>query len=55
MKILITGKNGLVGQALKNQNTGWKTVFVGREEADLTNPQEVESLQLPMDRWYQRH
>ena len=45
MKILVTGKNGLMGCALqKTQTPGHEFVFIGREEVDLTNEQEVESM-----------
>jgi GDP-L-fucose synthase len=44
VKILITGKNGLVGKALQSQSTNHEFVFIGREEADLTKESEVEMI-----------
>lgn len=44
MKILVTGGNGLVGNALKRVKTNHEMIFVGSREADLTKEHEVESL-----------
>lgn len=46
MRVLVTGKNGLVGKALQHcvHLRNHKFLFVGREEADLTKEHEVESL-----------
>jgi len=46
MKILVTGKNGLIGTALlhASKSIPHQVVFVGREEADLTKDHEVEFL-----------
>lgn len=47
MKILITGKDGLVGHALNKEKDHWYNhdfIFVGRNECDLTNANEVETL-----------
>src|SRR3989344_3683499 len=46
MKVLVTGKNGLVGAALQQVGSSsiHQMVFVGREEADLTKECEVEAL-----------
>src|SRR3990167_4825145 len=46
MKILVTGKNGLIGTALlrASKSLSHQVVFVGREDADLTKEDEVESL-----------
>jgi GDP-L-fucose synthase len=45
-RILVTGKNGLVGQAIKSVADLCENeyFFAGREEADLTNKHDVESL-----------
>jgi GDP-L-fucose synthase len=45
-KVLVTGKNGLVGQAIQTVSCDYNMefIFVGREEADLTNEQDVKSL-----------
>ena len=47
MKILVTGGNGLVGNAIKKaalKNPQFDFVFIGREDYDLTKENEVESL-----------
>src|SRR4051812_1424327 len=46
MRILVTGKNGLVGKALQYRTVlgNHKYLFVGREDADLTKEHEVEAL-----------
>ena len=46
MKVLVTGKNGLVGAALQQVGSSsiHQMVFVGREEAGLTKECEVEAL-----------
>lgn len=44
MKVLVTGKNGLVGNALYEERTNHDFVFVGREDADLTDEHQVDNL-----------
>jgi len=47
MKILVTGGNGLVGNAIKKvalKNPQFDFIFIGREDYDLTKENEVESL-----------
>jgi GDP-L-fucose synthase len=47
MKILVTGGNGLVGNAIKknaSKNSQFDFIFVGREDYDLTKENQVESL-----------
>jgi GDP-L-fucose synthase len=44
MKVLVTGKNGLVGNAIKNEAKGHEFIFVGRENGDLTSEQDVEEI-----------
>lgn len=46
MRVLVTGKNGLVGKAIWYWRNWFKYnfLFVGREEADLTKEHEVEAL-----------
>jgi GDP-L-fucose synthase len=44
MKILVTGKDGLVGSALSAQRNNNEFFFVNRRECDLTKEQEVDSL-----------
>jgi len=47
-RVLVTGKNGLVGTAIREVSEGYcpdfDFVYVGRAETDLTKEQEVESL-----------
>ena len=47
MKILVTGGNGLVGNAIKKvalKNPQFDFIFIGRDDYDLTKENEVESL-----------
>jgi GDP-L-fucose synthase len=47
MKVLVTGGNGLVGNAIKkiiSKNPQFDFIFVGREDCDLTKENQVESL-----------
>ena len=47
MKILLTGGNGLVGNAIKKvalKNPQFDFIFIGRDDYDLTKENEVESL-----------
>lgn len=44
MKVLITGKYGLLGNALRNITTTHKTIFIGRQDCDLMYIHQVDNI-----------